>query len=221
MDNKLEKIMEMITEMMKDTKEIKNEQRELEKIMEMITEMMKDTKEIKNEQREYREEFNIIKDQINNYKQVIGKLKTENEELKREMKKMQESIVKIEKKEIQNNIIINGIAVERENPNQLKEKIETKLEAYLGIKSKIKEVTKISRTLCKVELENYRVYGPDEDEKAENKEEFWDDLTLAVEESKGDIYLLGDFNARVGKKDVLNQDVTGKYGEDAIFVGRL
>ncbi|KAK9738357.1 hypothetical protein QE152_g9991 [Popillia japonica] len=46
------------------------------------------------------------------------------------------------------------------------------------------------------------VYGPDEDEKAENKEEFWDDLTLAVEESKGDIYLLGDFNARVGKKDV-------------------
>lgn len=123
--------------------------------MEMITEMMKDTKEIKNEQREYREEFNIIKDQINNYKQVIGKLKTENEELKREMKKMQESIVKIEKKEIQNNIIINGIAVERENPNQLKEKIETKLEAYLGIKSKIKEVTKISKTMCKVELENY------------------------------------------------------------------
>ncbi|KAK9709604.1 hypothetical protein QE152_g26548 [Popillia japonica] len=68
---------------------------------------------------------------------------------------MQESIVKIEKKEIQNNIIINGLAVERENPNQLKEKIETKLEAYLGIKSKIKEVTKISKTMCKVELENY------------------------------------------------------------------
>ncbi|KAK9736665.1 hypothetical protein QE152_g11390 [Popillia japonica] len=68
---------------------------------------------------------------------------------------MQESIVKIEKKEIQNNIIINGIAVERENPNQLKEKIETKLEAYLGIKSKIKEVTKISKTMCNVELENY------------------------------------------------------------------
>ncbi|KAK9737105.1 hypothetical protein QE152_g10958 [Popillia japonica] len=76
--------------MMKDTKEIKNEQREYREEFNIIKDQINNYK-----QREYREEFNIIKDQINNYKQVIGKVKTENEELKREMKKMQEAIVKI------------------------------------------------------------------------------------------------------------------------------
>ncbi|XP_050514773.1 uncharacterized protein LOC126890015 isoform X1 [Diabrotica virgifera virgifera] len=58
------------------------------------------------------------------------------------------------------------------------------------------------------------VYGPDENEKKEIKDKFWEDLNIAVENSKGNIFIIGDFNGRVGTKDMSTSDVIGKYGEE-------
>ncbi|XP_050499989.1 craniofacial development protein 2-like isoform X3 [Diabrotica virgifera virgifera] len=57
-------------------------------------------------------------------------------------------------------------------------------------------------------------YGPDENEKKEIKEKFWTDLNIAIENSKGQIYVIGDFNGRVGIKDETVTDVIGRYGEE-------
>lgn len=55
-------------------------------------------------------------------------------------------------------------------------------------------------------------YGPNEDEKIEIKNKFWEDLNEATERSKGKIFVAGDLNGRVGNNDTGNS-VIGKYGE--------
>lgn len=58
------------------------------------------------------------------------------------------------------------------------------------------------------------VYGPNEDEAVDIKEKFWTQLHEVTDEAKGDIYIAGDFNSRVGKKDNIYNKVIGKFGEE-------
>ncbi|KAJ8934491.1 hypothetical protein NQ318_012467 [Aromia moschata] len=57
------------------------------------------------------------------------------------------------------------------------------------------------------------LYGPNEDEKAETKEKFWDEVTTITESVKGDVIILGDLNGRVGRRDQRSGDVIGIHGE--------
>lgn len=57
------------------------------------------------------------------------------------------------------------------------------------------------------------VYGPNEDDTIENKNNFWEELTLVVEEAKGTLFVLGDFNSRVGTRDGEYNEVLGSNGE--------
>lgn len=47
-----------------------------------------------------------------------------------------------------------------------------------------------------------------------NKDDFWEQLTNATEEAKGNIYITGDLNGRVGKRDGHYNRAIGNYGED-------
>jgi hypothetical protein len=57
------------------------------------------------------------------------------------------------------------------------------------------------------------VYGPNEDETAEMKDKFWEQLSLVTESCKGNIYVAGDMNSRVGK-NAEGSGVIGRHGED-------
>ncbi|XP_030763520.1 craniofacial development protein 2-like [Sitophilus oryzae] len=57
------------------------------------------------------------------------------------------------------------------------------------------------------------LYGPNEDEKAELKYKFWDEVTEVVDSLNGDIIVLGDLNGRVGIQDYESGDDIGKNGE--------
>lgn len=56
------------------------------------------------------------------------------------------------------------------------------------------------------------VYGPSEDEKVEKKDIFWAELGTTVETAKGNIFIVGDLNARVGRRDNV-YNVIGRHGE--------
>ncbi|KAK4877695.1 hypothetical protein RN001_010201 [Aquatica leii] len=45
------------------------------------------------------------------------------------------------------------------------------------------------------------VYGPDENETAKVKDEFWNQLTEIIEAIKGRLIIIGDINGRVGKRN--------------------
>lgn len=89
------------------------------------------------------------------------------------------------------------------------------------LKDQIVAWKNVSERILQVELGNIdeiitviSVYGPDENEKAEEKERFWETLTTATEEAKGTIYIAGDFNSRVGKEDIENKAIVGRQGEE-------
>ena len=57
------------------------------------------------------------------------------------------------------------------------------------------------------------VYGPNEDENKKQKDKFWEELTLVVENCKGKTFITGDLNGRTGTRDNTTPDVIGKFGE--------
>ncbi|CAH0561738.1 unnamed protein product [Brassicogethes aeneus] len=58
------------------------------------------------------------------------------------------------------------------------------------------------------------VYGPNENDTKDIKDKFWEKLSLATEGSRGELYIAGDFNSRVGRKDQTYNTVIGDYGEN-------
>ena len=93
------------------------------------------------------------------------------------------------------------------------------------IKNKISNYKAVSERLLKVEFDDWIeesenkitliiAYGPNEDDKADNKDNFWNMLVNITESSKGKIFILGDLNGRVGKRDSTYKEVVGQYGEE-------
>jgi hypothetical protein len=56
-------------------------------------------------------------------------------------------------------------------------------------------------------------YGPNEDEETEEKDKFWENMTLTVEKSNGIVLVIGDLNGSVGIKNNTTMEVIGKHGE--------
>ena len=92
-------------------------------------------------------------------------------------------------------------------------------------KSKLNDILKwqgYTERILAIELKDARneiltciiAYGPNENEKADSKDQFWEELTLITEQCRGTIYIVGDFNARVGSRDKNYETELGKYGEN-------
>ena len=58
------------------------------------------------------------------------------------------------------------------------------------------------------------VYAPNEDEKAEVKNVFWEELTLIMDVCRGELFIMGDFTGRMGRADDIYGEVVGRHGED-------
>ena len=56
--------------------------------------------------------------------------------------------------------------------------------------------------------------GPNEDEKTEKKEEFWNELTNIVENLVGRTIILGELSGRVGSNNNRIIEVMGRFGEE-------
>lgn len=83
----------------------------------------------------------------------------------------------------------------------------------------IKSWEAITERILKVEMSLRQnttliiVYGPNEDARVAEKDEFWEKMNETVENAKDRIVIIGDLNGRVGKKDEQSGDVIGTYGE--------
>jgi Reverse transcriptase (RNA-dependent DNA polymerase)/Endonuclease-reverse transcriptase len=89
------------------------------------------------------------------------------------------------------------------------------------LKNKINDWEAISERILKIQLKYtthtktiLAIYGPNEDEKADKKDTFWEELSMEMETARGTIFVLGDFNGRVGKKDSKYNTVIGTHGEN-------
>ena len=46
------------------------------------------------------------------------------------------------------------------------------------------------------------------------KDSFWAQLTEETEKARGEVYVMGDFNSRVGKNIIYDKGIIGPYGEE-------
>ncbi|KAI4469197.1 endonuclease/exonuclease/phosphatase superfamily [Holotrichia oblita] len=58
------------------------------------------------------------------------------------------------------------------------------------------------------------VYGPNDNDKSEEKDKFWEELTLTSEDVRGTLFIAGDFNSRVGKNNDRYKAVLGQHREE-------
>lgn len=56
-------------------------------------------------------------------------------------------------------------------------------------------------------------YGPNGDACKQTKVEFWEELSLATENTIEKLYVTGNFNGRVGKRGQIYTEIIGKFGE--------
>ena len=62
--------------------------------------------------------------------------------------------------------------------------------------------------ICKHEVMTIiSAYGPNEDEKAETKDEFWRELNTTTDNGRRVVYVMGDLNGRLGKRDAIYTSV--------------
>ncbi|CAH0558552.1 unnamed protein product [Brassicogethes aeneus] len=94
---------------------------------------------------------------------------------------------------------------------------------YKELEEEIEEWQAWSERILTVAIKNKKknilktiiiVYGPNENDTKDIKDKFWEKLSLATEGSRGELYIAGDFNSRVGKKDKTYNTVIGDYGEN-------
>ncbi|KAK9701251.1 hypothetical protein QE152_g30741 [Popillia japonica] len=96
----------------------------------------------------------------------------------------------------------------------------------------VRNWTAVSERILKVEMELEEamkttiitVYGPNEDEQASIKDEFWDQLTEITERSEGRLLIIGDLNGRVDSPSYrifLQNDNDVISSENVIFDEKL
>ena len=56
-------------------------------------------------------------------------------------------------------------------------------------------------------------YGPNEDEITYVEDDYWEKLDFSIQNAKGKLIIIGDLNARVGKRDEESSFVVGNQGE--------
>ena len=107
-------------------------------------------------------------------------------------------------------------------------KVEERAQAGVGclIERNIVEFVKkwefYSERILKLEIETDKkqeinitiIYGPNEDDRAAVKDEFWAEVTEIVDNAKDRTIILGDLNGRVGRRLNDAENVIGKHGEN-------
>lgn len=113
-------------------------------------------------------------------------------------------------------LIYSGVTMEQRARGGVGCILEQSYQKYL------RKWTAISEHILRVELDLdghnkttlIIIYGPGEDDKTQKKEEFWERLMEETEGVTGKLLLMGDFNARVGRRDGETGGTIGRYGED-------
>lgn len=140
----LTQMMDLLKVLAEDTKEIKNQQKKQAETMNILTEELK---ELKEEQKEYRREMGELK--LANEKAM-----EEINQLQNELSNTNKRLQKLEGEKRRRNIVIQGLPIDTDNPNMLKNTVGGFIEKELGVKVKVNDARKLGDKTCLVELDN-------------------------------------------------------------------
>lgn len=128
------------------SKKVGNEDK-LEKVIEMIQNLSITVTEMREEQKEYRKEIRELREENIQIKQ-------ENVALKQQIQEIERRVDNLEKEKRRKNVVIQGLEVNTNNQNILKEEVEDFMKSTLKINTEIKGARKLSKKVILVEMKN-------------------------------------------------------------------
>lgn len=143
-ENMLVKMMNMLTDLSTDMKEVKLKQ---DKHIDDMEFLYREIQELRKEQSEYKKEVERLR-QINEH--AIKEI----DHLKEESSSIKERLEKLEANKRKNNIILQGFTVDDNTQESLRDAVEKFFVKELGIVIKIRSARGITDKMCKVELNN-------------------------------------------------------------------
>ncbi|XP_050512959.1 uncharacterized protein MCAP_0864-like [Diabrotica virgifera virgifera] len=139
-----------------------NQEKKLDQIIRMMQDLTEETKnlaaevkDIKEDQREYWKELRELRDEIEKVKQANQKSQIEKDEMKKELNDTKLRLEKLEKERKANNVVIQGLQIDTNDRDILRQTIGNFMEAEMNIKVKIDEVIKLGEKTCLVKLPNH------------------------------------------------------------------
>lgn len=132
----------LLSNLVSDVKDIKGEQSVNKEETKLLQE---EIKKLRTEQGEFKEEVKQLKDIHEKALQEIGNLR-------KELKESNERIERLEREKRVRNIVIQGLQIDTNNPNELKEGAKNFIEKELGVEIRIESAIKLAEKTCLIEL---------------------------------------------------------------------
>ncbi|VEN37592.1 unnamed protein product [Callosobruchus maculatus] len=130
------------------------ESAKLDKLLEMMSNLSSDVKQIRQEQKEHREVVERLIMENEELRRDNKKIKEENIQMRNEIKELRDNIEIIEKHRRQNNVVMSGREIHTYDQAVLKEEISNFIQTHLKIETKIKATRKLGPKTCLIELED-------------------------------------------------------------------
>lgn len=140
----MERMMEMMENVTRDIKDIKMDQRKNREDMKML---QKEIKELRKEQVDHKEELKKIKE-------IYESAMTEIDSLRQELTEANGKITKLEEEKRKKNIIMQGLTINSNDRNIIKEEMGNFIKEKLEIEIKINNAVKLGNATCMLELDN-------------------------------------------------------------------
>lgn len=137
----------------------------LDLIIEMMTDMKEEFKQMKIKQRECHEELKKVRDENKIIHEENAKLKKENKEIKENARKIDERLEKMERQMRKNNVVMTGLRIDTEDKIMLKQAVEKIMEENMGMRIQVKSASKLGERTCLIELREEK----DKEEVMKNK----------------------------------------------------
>lgn len=118
------------------------------------SEMRKEIKQNGQEQKRFNSELLKLKQENENIKKENEQIKSENELIRKELQDIRSQLQLIEKNSKKNNIVMNGLSINTEEPVVAVETITKFIKDNLKINVQPKNVTNIGNKICIIELKN-------------------------------------------------------------------
>lgn len=135
-------------------KPIKKSEDKLDQIMQMLTNLTVEVKQIREDQRAITKELEGLKLENQQIKEDNVLIKKENEEIKAEMKQLLNRTEQIEREKKRNNIVVSGINMNESNPIMVKDIMDEFLQQKLQIEVNTRAAYRLGPKICLVEMES-------------------------------------------------------------------
>lgn len=139
---------------MKTSSKTQKSDEKLDRILKMVTNTSNDVQQLRREIQENNAEIKRLREENVIIKQKYNVLEQENQKIMKDLQILNKRMEHKDRKDRQNNIIVTGWETQVSDVEGLRKEVQNFIERYLEIQVPIREAVKLGQKVCLVSLEN-------------------------------------------------------------------